>query len=440
METTGFSLDTLQLVCDVQLRPKAHFLSLFDRIFPQEYLYPMKQSPAGGYEIFEAIAEVGERLSLMARRNECGLVIVYSDGGSFAEVEVAFIRPPPATGSVTIKQGTLVGTSSGGRQFSTLEDVVFADLESGTKIVRARAIARGYEYNVRGPRTSAGGEVLPGDIDTIEAMIQDPPYVDQSITVVQVADAVGGSSAWLDGHGVNRGIRRETNETDDLYRLRVRTVPDTVTPGAVMRAASRILDPYGIRWEFVETFDIAYQTCWDAPSPNPGTPSYQTTMPTHPRYDDTVFVYDDPRGERPFRNRWLDDAEMRGCFIVVVDREGTIETTTTTEEEVITTNVLGDLGFALGDPSSVPADFEDANGYHGVPVIGSPSTSNPDGVIGGPPVVTTQTTTIVHTITVTTITYSGDSTRDALFASLYRNLQQIKLAGVAAILDYYHIW
>lgn len=438
METTGFSLDTLQLVCDVQVKPKAYFLSLFDRIFPQEYLYPMKQSPEGGYEIFEAIAEVGARLSLMAQRNECGLVIVYSDGGSFAEVEVAFTRPAPTNGPVTIKAGTLLTTSSGGRQFSTLEDVVF--VFHGTITTRARAIAKGYEYNVRGPRTGAGGEVLPGEIDTIEAMIQDPPFADQSITVAQVADATGGSSAWLDGHGTNRGIRRETNETDDLYRLRVRTVPDTVTPGAVMRAASRILDPYGIRWEFVETFDIAYQTCWDAPSPNPGTPTYQTEMPNHPRYDDTVFVYDDPRGERPYRNRWLDDAEMRGCFIVVVDREGTVETTTTTEEEVVTTNVLGDLGFAIGDPGTVQADYEDANGYHGYPVMGSPANNSPDGVIGGPPVVTTQSTTIVHTITVVTVTYAGDSTRDALFASLYRNLQQIKLAGVAAILDYYHLW
>lgn len=357
MDTTGFGANSLQLVCDVTLKPKSYFLALLDRSYPPEYLYSMKQSADGGYEIFHAIAEVGERLSLMCQRNECGLVIMYSDGGSFSTVTVEIFRPTSGAGAVTLKAGSVLSTSVGMRQFVTTTDVVFGPSDVGPHQVLCQAIARGYEYNVRGQRTSKGQETLPGEIDIVEYPLQEPVYGDPTISVRQIQDAVGGTAAWLDGHGYDRGIFRDDNEPDDLYRIRVRTIPDTGTPGSIRRAAKDILEGAGIDWQFVETFDIGYQTCWDAPSSNPGTPTYQAIAPLHPRYDEDTFVYDDPRPPKPFKNRWLDDSELRGAFIVVVD----------------------------------------------VPMPPSPDQA-------------------------------------AAIAAMYRKIQQIRLAGVVAIMDHFHSW
>jgi hypothetical protein len=357
MDTDDFTESTLLLTCDVGLKNAAYFLALLDRSFPFEYMYPKKQTDTGGYEIFKAMAAVGARLSLMCQRNECGLNIIFATGGAFATVAVQFLRPTGAAGSVTVRAGTVVSTSKGARQFETLTDAVFTGSALGPITVNAQAIARGYEYNVTGQRTSLGGEVLPGEIDTIDAMLQTPPYGDGSITVRQIADATGGEAAWLDGHGANRNMLRDTAEGDDLYRIRIRSVPDTVTPDAIIRAADNFLSPYGIDFELVETFDVAYQTCWDAPSPNVGTPTYQVTPPASIRYDHNTFVYDDPRDPNPFRNRWLDEYEKSGAFILVID-----------------------------------------------------------------------------------VTFPLSPTNQVVVTAMYRKLQTIKLAGVAAIMDWYHPW
>jgi hypothetical protein len=114
-------------------------------------------------------------------------------------------------------------------------------------------------------------------------------------------------------------------ELDSAYRYRLRNLPDTVSPGAIVRLCDAYLDQFGIEYEFVEVWQLDYQTCWDAPSPNVGTPSYAASLPTSPVYYDNLFVYDDPVGTRAawpnpqFRNRWLDEVEYRGAFIVVVD-------------------------------------------------------------------------------------------------------------------------
>lgn len=290
-----------------EAKDQAYFLALFDRIFPSDYLEPLK-SPGPGYEIFEALAAVGARLSLAIARLKVGNFISSADGGQYAQANVLFLRPAFTAGAVTIKAGTLVTTSVGDRTFALLSDVLFGATDLGPLPGTVQAISLGYEYNVRGQRVAASGLVLPGEIDTISKLIEDPSFGDPTITISQVDDATGGQAAMLDQLGIDRGMGRVEFETDASYRPRIASIPDTVSPGAVRRAVNAILQPLGLSFQFIEIWDLAYQTCFDAPS---------AVIPGS-TFDPNLFCYDDPRAATPFRNRYLDEVEARGTFIVVV--------------------------------------------------------------------------------------------------------------------------
>jgi hypothetical protein len=66
-------------------------------------------------------------------------------------------------------------------------------------------------------------------------------------------DMTGGVHGWLDANGRERGIGRNAGESDALYRERARALPDTVSPNAIYRAASRILTPEGIAFAVIES-------------------------------------------------------------------------------------------------------------------------------------------------------------------------------------------
>lgn len=399
----GFGSETSQLLCNAEMYEAEHFLALFDKLMPQEYLYPLKVNPDSGYEIYHALAAVGERVSLAAERSECGLTIVFADSGSYAEVDLRFTRPTVDAGAFTQKAGTLLTTSNGNRQFELIEDAVFGALDLGPITARARAVAVGYEYNVPGVRVSAGGETLHGEIDTIEMSIQDPPYADTTVEVAQVDDATGGTADWLQGHGASRGLTRAAGETADQFRLRIRTIPDAVTPAAFRRLAERVLGAAGIGYEIIETWQIDYQTCWDAPSPNTGTPTYDATANPNPLFDDTLFTYDDPRGTETFANRWLDLRDYRGCTIVVVDIDST----------------LHDYGFALDDSGTTAASFSNGR-LRGTPAFDV--TVSPSSVVN-------------------VAAFDGDDELfNAAVAALYVSLQEAKAAGTAAVVEFKHLW
>jgi len=299
-----------------------------------------------------------------------------------------------------VKSQTVVRTVRHNRDFLTVEDVVMPG--AGDFQVNVKARAMGYEWNVRGERTAANGEVLEGEIQKIVLFRQDPPYGDPTITVRQVADATGGRSADLDGLGSNRGMTRIPGELDNPFRLRIRSLPDVVSPDAIRRTVERRLNPFGIPFDIIEVFEHRYQEEYDAPSPNPGTPTFQAVMPTNPHYDPNLFCYDDPRPANPFRNRWLDELEYRGAFFVIVSASFTIF----------------DIGFAYDDPGMTPADFRDpSTGFQrGTPAFDGTSTDPPNLVYPA--------------------AYDGyDTARAALYAGLYQDLQKAKPFGVAAIMD-----
>lgn len=386
--------------CDTVVLDQAYFLALFDRTFPTDYLSPLKSYPNSGYELFQAFAAVGARMAQAVRGLECGAFVIFSEDAALALVNVIFARPDTTTGAFTINAGTVVKTSTGGREFVLPVDVSFGalDLSVTASVI---AVATGYEWNVRGERATAAGVLLRGEINQVTKLLTTPPYVDPRITVRQQQDASGGIDPMLNGIGYDRGIERISGEPAELYRARVRSLPDTVSPAAVARNVDRFLAPYSIGYDIIETWQITYQTAWDAPSPNAGTPSYQATPPTNPQYDSNLYCYDDPRSQWPLRNVWLDEAEHRGAFIVVLEVKS-----------------LNDLGLAYDDPGMGPTEFRNpATGW-------GRSTSAYD--LAG-----TDNASLVYPCA-----YDGfDILYNAVMVGLYQLLQQIKAAGVAAIVE-----
>ncbi len=365
----------MTLLCNQPPSPKvvwldqAYFLALFARILPSSYLEPL-QDTGPGYELLLAMAKVGERLSLAVTRTEVGAYITTSFGSNLATGTVLFARATASFGVVTVKAGTVVRATNGARDYQTLADVTFGVGEIGPKAVPVRATVADWQHDVPGQSTTLGGQVLPGAVDTVQRGILDPPYGDPTIYAFNADEICGGSPAMLDGLGLDRGIARRTGESDDAYRYRVRQLPDTVSPGAVRRAIAAVFSPLGFAADFIETWQIDYQTCWDAPSTTPGTPSYQPVPPANPLYNEQLFVYDDPRpAYPPFRNRWMDEVDYRGAFIVVVPN----------------LPAMSDVGMAYDDTAVTPADLLTSIGGRAASAYDVPSgfTAAPQGSYDG---------------------------------------------------------
>lgn len=390
------------LNCDAVVYDQQHFLDLFDRLFPYDYLAPMKINPNSGYELLQAFAAVGERISQAVEHLECGALVIFSTGGELALVPVIFTRPPPAVGALTIKQSTLVTTPRGDYQFLTNEDLDAP--VAGTFTVMATAVANGWQWNVRGQRIAANGEVLEGEIQKVLIFRQDPSYGDPSVTASQIIDAINGKSADLDALADNRGLNRVPAEPDDPFRLRVRSLPDVVSPDAIRRIVTSRLGPLNIPFDIIEVFEHRYQEEYDAPSPNPGTPTFQLVPPPNPDFNPNLFCYDDPRplSLTRFADVWLDLLEYRGAFLVIVPNDLT----------------LFDFGLAYDDPGMTPADFKNPTTGHqrGTSAYDIPSTA--------------------PAALVYVAAYDGyDTERAAVYAGLYQDLQAAKPFGVAALMD-----
>ena len=330
-------------ICNATMYDEQHFLDLFDRVFPDDYLAPLKLYPDSGYELFQGMGALGARISQAVERLECDSYVITAAGGVAAGGSVQFFRPNGLAGSVTVKKGSLVTTSAGGRDFVTLEDCAFSSGTGGSSAssssalgpidIDVRAITSGYEWNVTGQVITPAGLVIPGEIDTCKALILDPPYGDTTIQVQQLLDTTGGRAPALDGLGADRGILRNYNELDPNYAVRIRSLPDTISPDAIVRNLQQYLPPLGISFSVIEQWDITYQTCYDAP--------FQA-IALDPEYDPNLFAYDDTRSPDKFADRWLDELDDNGAFLVIVAQN----------------NPLYDVSMAFDDPGTVPADFQ----------------------------------------------------------------------------------
>jgi hypothetical protein len=382
------------MTTDAVAHDAAYYLALIDRVNDPAYLEPFKVTPASGYELLEAYADLGARASTAAARLETGCVIIFAEGGAFAEGVVQLSRPTAAAGEVTVKAGTIVASARNARLFATTVDTVFGVGVFGPLDAPVRALRMGWEYNARGETTTATGVVLPGEVRRMVLLVEEPPYGDPTIVVSQQDDFAGGRAPMLDALGEDLGQPRQPGETDPAYRLRLRSLPDVVTPNAVRRAIAAFCGVYPfLATQFIETFEVGYQTCYDAPT---------AAIPASPTFDPTCFVYDDPRSTTPFRNRWLDSVEHVCAFIVVVPLLATVRMLGCAYDDLalspaahVAPSTLGTRGYAAYD---VPDTFDPALGYGGA--------------------------------------YDGDDLgANGFYGGLYQRLQAVKAAGISAILE-----
>lgn len=169
---------------------------------------------------------------------------------------------------------------------------------------------------VDGPALAAGA--LSNTVEVID--VNDLPMS------VELDGAIsGGAHGWLDVLGKERDIGRNANESDTVYRDRIRALPDTIAPNAITRACSRILRPLSIPFLFLESRtpeDFAGIFFDDAPFDDP----YASIL---------------RRGELMLDSRFA----VQG-FFVVVERRGT-----------------GDFGIPLG--TAPPGGVHPFNAFDG---------------------------------------------------------------------------
>lgn len=364
-------------------RNLASLLALFDRIFPEDYLQGMKSGAGPGYELFRAFARVAERASLAVQRFEDGATFLFSEGPAFSQGTVEFYRQNAGAGAVTVRAWTMVADELG-RNFFTTADAVFGGAALGPVSAPIIAAVPSYQWDLPGVMLAPSGQSVPGPITHILRLLEIPDFGDPSIQVRNITPTTGGRDGQLDLNAMDRGIFRTAGEGDDHIRYRARALPDVVTPGAIRRITAGFLDAYHIAWEFIETARPEYQTFYDAEDGGEG-------------YDPNLFTYDDPRGDTPFFNRWLDASEDTRCFLIAMDPGEPVDDVGGQYDDAFIELTELESRHRLGGRSATIYDIADGEADY--------ATAAYDG---------------------------GDAGLDALYAGLWDAIQRARPAGVTA--------
>lgn len=305
-------------------------LDLFERILPPHYLQPLKD-PGPGYEYLQGVAKLIERVSEAIQHVGTGNYALSASGPAYSTATVEFFRDTAIHGEVTVKAGTWVETTYG-NTYITQEDAVFGVGDVGPHAVLVKGLSPGWAWDLPGQFTRSTGEVVPGSINRIRIPVMVPAFGDPTMRVRQTTDATGGHAPMLDAIGHDKGIDRLPGETDDQYRPRVVFLPETVTPNALRKAAQEylrpFLEPLGLTYTMLETWQARYQTAYDMPPDvtslsDPFSPTPPGPPATPLTFNANVFVYDDPRAAPPgippgtpwCGNRYMDENDYRGAVV-----------------------------------------------------------------------------------------------------------------------------
>jgi hypothetical protein len=362
------------------VRSQDELLAMIDRILDSDYIDGLKAGE--GYEIVQAQAKEFARISQAIRVTGDGLFAAYASGGSFATGIVEFYRTSTVSPACTVLAGTIV-QARGGKLFRTIQDAVFGANDQGPYAVGVRSVFQEWQANTDG-QTLTNGVLIPGEIDTIRTLIQDPLYADPTIMVRQIDPTVGGRAPMLDLLARGNNLRRNSGESDESLSYRTRNLPDNLTPGAMERMLRTLLGSTGARWEYVEPFELDFQTSYDAPEGS------------------SVFTYDDPRPRYfPAINWYADDREQWATFYAVVGKIQPMADFGGSYDETIVT--LDELRSPItGGKRAVPAFDAPDPGTYG------------EGLDLG-------------------MAYDArDTEQDALLNSVYDQMQSLRAAGIVA--------
>lgn len=205
-----------------------------------------------------------------------GQQVVFETGSNAGKVRrvAGYIGPGASDGGTAVLASTVILVVSGVVGSFTLNE----EIEEATTLARGRFKAFGTERMVLEviSGTFAGGGlaitgIASGSVAICET-VEDDGYlvaetetaswkiadysVDLGFVVTNEESPEGGKSPMLDELGEERNIPRAPGEEDAEYRKRVATPADTISPGAVKRAANRVLAPIGSAVCFREVGDI----------------------------------------------------------------------------------------------------------------------------------------------------------------------------------------
>lgn len=308
-----------------------YFLRMLERTLPPGYVEGLRQG--GGYELLRGNAAVGARLSEMLAHWDAATIAGYATIGQKARGWVYLYRRTTVGGAGIVKRGTLVGTRDR-KLFRTQADVTFGQEDVGPFAVEVEAVIPGYDHNVDGEQNTAFGDAIPGQIDSIWLLLEEPAFFDASIKVRNAGPMRWGTDAQLEQLARERGISpRLQNESVDAFRMRIKALVQAVTPAGIAKSVTAILR----RWSpffsaaVIDSWDPQYQGAYDAP------------IPASPNLDPLLFLYDDTSVPVPIHNRWLSaEGATGGEFILVLPQLPCLQEQT----------------FFLGDPAVDPAQHE----------------------------------------------------------------------------------
>lgn len=297
------------VACDIEAHSQTYFLGILDNCYPIDYIVGLKRTQNSGYEQFQGTAKVAERVSTAIARFECDSFVISAGGGQKATGTIEVWKTESS--AFTLLRGTKVSTSDG-REFVTMEDVVFDGIDPGPFTVAIEAVTTGYEYNTQGEVIARNGELLPGDITELVYAIVTPDTFDPSIQIRQILPTEGGRSAALDGLGADLGVTRIQYESDDEYRLRIKEIPDTISPNAIIRGVNRLLQARNPAWSCTLR-EIGYPLF-------PGIYYDAGSSFDSPQNPDHNFAWDMNPDYRPsdYYKLLVDNIDRRAFFIVEV--------------------------------------------------------------------------------------------------------------------------
>jgi len=393
------------MILPLQPLTQQDFLQQLEQIMPLSWLYGL-QTPGPGYEVLQQAAAIFARCSAAVARLDNDLYVLSANDGEFGTGSIKITRSG-YMGEVTLLGGSVLSCSASGRMFLLTGDLLFTagSLTSYPAFGNVRSFVQSYDQNVHGRSITANGEVIQGEIDTLAIPFIQTATGDQyaaglKFEIENVADITGSKSPALDLLGYDRGLPRRTAENADAYRARLLAMPDTVSPDAMIRAVKAVLFPYSQHFEFIETFDVRFQTAFDCPIPPYVNPALMS-----PYYDPTCFVLDDPREDTPYRNRCPNDDTYFACFFVVVPVLASIQNYTIVPDDTAV-NTSGFYSAVLGVGSAARR----ATSAYDMPVDTLPSVALQCAIDG------------------------EDWKAAAVYKSLYQQLNEIKPAGTYVVI------
>ena len=324
--------------CPVNADTPEQLVEVLRRFLPAEYLEPMEPPRAGapgapGYEVILAASQALSRVSAAAERLGCGLFFLTAPSGELSIGAIQIERASTSTGVFTVKAGSSVVATSG-RIYFTSEDVTFGSGDLSVSVPVVSSVAA-YWLNTA---VVAGVTTVPITTTwTVGALTQDPPFSDTTIEVEADGSTDNGVSPFLELLGNDRGLTQYVGESDEAFRLRCRTLPDTITPGAIQRMLARIFTAPTQAYEYHDVWAADFQTAYDMP------------MDTNP----VVFCYDDPRPFPPSRNRYLPRNHLQAFVVSLADSDGAIPDSTygSFTDQLAAIKAAGVAAFVLWEPT-----------------------------------------------------------------------------------------